>query len=187
MKKQDVGVESNTEKEKGQASDAFKRAGFNVGIGRELYSAPFTYVELNDGEWKVEKVQGRDVYRTYPNVKFSVTKIGYNDRREIVDLTIVDRFGNVRFLCEGGVQKKVNQGGQGSRQSAQSGIQAQTPPPAAQTSQASQRAPHGAPSPAIPAGGAVCPVCGGPISDAERDYSLRKYGRELCRKCQRNA
>ena len=33
----------------------------------------------------------------------------------------------------------------------------------------------------------VCPVCGGPISDAERDYSLRKYGRELCRKCQRNA
>ena len=82
VKKQDVGVESNTEKEKGQASDAFKRAGFNVGIGRELYSAPFTYVELNDGEWKVEKVQGRDVYRTYPNVKFSVTKIGYNDRRD---------------------------------------------------------------------------------------------------------
>ena len=187
VKKQDVGVESNTEKEKGQASDAFKRAGFNVGIGRELYSAPFTYVELNDGEWKVEKVQGRDVYRTYPNVKFSVTKIGYNDRREIVDLTIVDRFGNVRFLCEGGVQKKVNQGGQGSRQGAQSGRQAQTPPPAAQTSQAAKRAPQGAPSPAIPAGGTVCPVCGGPISDAERDYSLRKYGRELCRKCQRNA
>ena len=129
VKKQDVGVESNTEKEKGQASDAFKRAGFNVGIGRELYSAPFTYVELNDGEWKVEKVQGRDVYRTYPNVKFSVTKIGYNDRREIVDLTIVDRFGNVRFLCEGGVQKKANQSGQGSRQNAQSGRQAQTHSP----------------------------------------------------------
>ena len=129
VKKQDVGVESNTEKEKGQASDAFKRAGFNVGIGRELYSAPFTYVELNDGEWKVEKVQGRDVYRTYPNVKFSVTKIGYNDRREIVDLTIVDRFGNVRFLCEGGVQKKANQSGQGSRQNAQSGRQAQTTAP----------------------------------------------------------
>lgn len=92
------------------------------------------------------------MYRTYPNVKFSVTKIGYNDRREIVDLTIVDRFGNVRFLCEGGVQKKVNQGGQGSRQGAQSGRQAQTPPPAAQTSQAAQRAPQGAPSPAIPAG-----------------------------------
>lgn len=180
VKKQDVGVESNTEKEKGQASDAFKRAGFNVGIGRELYSVPFTYVELNDGEWKVEKVQGRDVYRTYPNVKFSVTKIGYNDRREIVDLTIVDRFGNVRFLCEGGVQKKTNQSGQGSRQNAQSGRQAQTQ---SQTTQA----PQGGQTTTIPAGGAVCPVCGGPISDAERDYSLRKYGRELCRKCQRNA
>ena len=40
VRKQDVGVESNTEKEKGQASDAFKRAGFNVGIGRELYTGP---------------------------------------------------------------------------------------------------------------------------------------------------
>lgn len=39
--KQDVGTESYTEKEKGQASDAFKRACFNWGIGRELYTAPF--------------------------------------------------------------------------------------------------------------------------------------------------
>ncbi len=128
------------------------------------------------------------MYRTYPNVKFSVTKIGYNDRREIVDLTIVDRFGNVRFLCEGGVQKKVNQGGQGSRQGAQSGRQEQIPAPrGADVPGGPESAPQGAPSPAIPAGGAVCPACGGPISDAERDYSLRKYGRELCRKCQRNA
>lgn len=42
--KQDVGVESNTEKEKGQASDAFKRACFNWGIGRELYTAPFIWI-----------------------------------------------------------------------------------------------------------------------------------------------
>ena len=39
VRKQDVGTESNTEKEKGQASDSFKRAGFNVGIGRELIQA----------------------------------------------------------------------------------------------------------------------------------------------------
>jgi hypothetical protein len=32
IKKQDVGTESYTEKEKGQASDSFKRAGFNVGM-----------------------------------------------------------------------------------------------------------------------------------------------------------
>ena len=40
VKKQDVGTESYTEKEKGQASDSFKRACFNFGIGRELYTAP---------------------------------------------------------------------------------------------------------------------------------------------------
>lgn len=42
--KWDAGVESNTEAEKGRASDAFKRAGFKHGIGRELYSAPFIWI-----------------------------------------------------------------------------------------------------------------------------------------------
>ena len=51
VRKQDVGVESNTEKEKGQASDAFKRAGFNVGVGRELYTGPFIYVVLAENEF----------------------------------------------------------------------------------------------------------------------------------------
>lgn len=44
VEKQDVGTESYTEKEKGQASDSFKRACFNWGIGRELYTAPFIYI-----------------------------------------------------------------------------------------------------------------------------------------------
>jgi hypothetical protein len=42
--KQDVGVESFTEKEKGRASDAFKRAGFQWSIGRCLYTAPFIWI-----------------------------------------------------------------------------------------------------------------------------------------------
>lgn len=46
--KQDVGTESYTEKEKGQASDSFKRACFNLGIGRELYTAPFIWVNAGD-------------------------------------------------------------------------------------------------------------------------------------------
>ena len=49
--KWDVGTESMTEKEKGQASDAFKRACFNLGIGRELYDYPVINVKLNDNEW----------------------------------------------------------------------------------------------------------------------------------------
>jgi hypothetical protein len=48
---QDVGTESNTEKEKGQASDAFKRACFNLGIGRELYDYPIIQIKLNDDEF----------------------------------------------------------------------------------------------------------------------------------------
>lgn len=42
--KSDCGTESNTEKEKGEASDSFKRACFNWGIGRELYTSPFIFI-----------------------------------------------------------------------------------------------------------------------------------------------
>lgn len=49
--KQDVGTESMTEKEKGEASDAFKRACFNLGIGRELYDYPLIQVKLEDSEF----------------------------------------------------------------------------------------------------------------------------------------
>jgi len=49
--KQDVGTESNTEKEKGEASDAFKRACFNLGIGRELYDYPLIQVQLTSDEF----------------------------------------------------------------------------------------------------------------------------------------
>lgn len=49
--KQDVGTESNTEKEKGQASDAFKRACFNIGIGRELYDYPVIQIKLLENEF----------------------------------------------------------------------------------------------------------------------------------------
>lgn len=43
--KWDCGTESNTEAEKGEASDSFKRAGFNWGIGRELYTAPVVFIK----------------------------------------------------------------------------------------------------------------------------------------------
>lgn len=44
IEKEDTGTESNTEAEKGLASDSFKRACFNWGIGRELYTAPFIWI-----------------------------------------------------------------------------------------------------------------------------------------------
>jgi hypothetical protein len=48
ISKEDTGTESNTEKEKGLASDSFKRACFNWGIGRELYTAPFVWIKAED-------------------------------------------------------------------------------------------------------------------------------------------
>lgn len=72
--KQDVGVESYTEKEKGQASDSFKRACFNWGIGRELYTSPFIWI----GADKCKIVQRNDgKYMCYD--KFSVGEIEYTD------------------------------------------------------------------------------------------------------------
>lgn len=48
VSKEDTGTESNTEAEKGLASDSFKRACFNWGIGRELYTAPFIWVSAEN-------------------------------------------------------------------------------------------------------------------------------------------
>jgi len=43
----DCGTESNTEKEKGQSSDSFKRACVNFGIGRFLYDLPIMYIDTD--------------------------------------------------------------------------------------------------------------------------------------------
>lgn len=96
--KSDVGTESNTEKEKGQASDSFKRACFNWGIGRELYSAPFTYINLQSSEW----YKGKDG-KPKSYAKFTVKEIDYDENRNINKLTIVDSKGSVRFTMGGNV------------------------------------------------------------------------------------
>lgn len=84
--KQDVGVESYTEKEKGQASDAFKRACFNWGIGRELYSAPTIFISLSEDDYKNGKLATR----------FRLTDIAYNGG-EVSYLRIVDGKGVKRY------------------------------------------------------------------------------------------
>lgn len=89
IKKQDVGTESYTEKEKGQASDSFKRACFNLGIGRELYTAPFIWV--TSGKCKI--VQKNDRYTT--SDRFLVSDIGYDDEGNINKLVIRNAKSNV--------------------------------------------------------------------------------------------
>lgn len=82
--KQDVGTESYTEKEKGQASDAFKRACFNWGIGRELYSAPFIWISKADANI----IDKNGKYACYD--KFVVDSISYNEKGDISTLAIVN-------------------------------------------------------------------------------------------------
>ena len=85
ISKQDVGTVSYTEKEKGQASDSFKRACVTVGIGRELYSAPFIWVSAQ----KCNIQRKNDKWICYD--RFSVTDISYSESREISGLTIVNQ------------------------------------------------------------------------------------------------
>ena len=84
ISKQDVGTVSYTEKEKGQASDSFKRACVSVGIGRELYSAPFIWVSAQ----KCNIQRRNDKLICYD--KFSVSEISYSKDREIIALSIVN-------------------------------------------------------------------------------------------------
>lgn len=89
--KQDVGTESFTEKEKGQASDSFKRAGFNVGIGRELYTAPKIFINLDKGEWKENN--GKVV----PTISLDVKEIHYDGDGNICSLVLVDGKGREKY------------------------------------------------------------------------------------------
>ena len=82
IEKEDTGTDSETEAQKGRASDSFKRACFNVGIGRELYTAPDIFVFKSD--LKTYTANG-DKYRCYDS--FKVTDITY-DGRTIATVTI---------------------------------------------------------------------------------------------------
>ena len=62
ISKEDVGTESQVDREKGQASDAFKRACYNWGIGRELYTAPDIWIPLDKNEVGSYEAKGKQVY-----------------------------------------------------------------------------------------------------------------------------
>lgn len=91
VEKEDVGSESDYEKAKGAASDSFKRACFNIGIGRELYSAPFIYIPIN-------KVQLRDKNgKKYVKDSFSVKHIETSSDKIITSLEIINQRGETVY------------------------------------------------------------------------------------------
>lgn len=84
IRKEDTGTESFTEAEKGLASDSFKRACFNWGIGRELYTAPFIWIPAGN----FSAFQDKGKWKTYD--RFQVTSIGYDADGNISQLTVIN-------------------------------------------------------------------------------------------------
>ena len=87
VSKSDCGAESNIEKEKGEASDAFKRAGFRWGIGVELYGTPKIKIPIEES----------DMYNGRFCQTFSLKDIQISPDHKITSLSIQDRRGNVRY------------------------------------------------------------------------------------------
>lgn len=83
VSKEDTGTESNAEKEKGLASDSFKRACVNWGIGRELYTSPFVWISAENCD--IKKSSGGKC-STFDH--FSVRRIKYDENRRIRYLVI---------------------------------------------------------------------------------------------------
>lgn len=77
--KADCGTESNTEKEKGESSDSFKRSCVCHGIGRELYTSPFIWIKAEDCKIKSFDFQGKKKYKC--DDKFVVEKIVVTNKR----------------------------------------------------------------------------------------------------------
>lgn len=103
IEKEDTGTESFTEAEKGLASDSFKRACFNWGIGRELYTSPSIFIfPKNDIKYKNNGKEVNEFFeykdgKYTTKTRFYVDYIDYDENRKIKDLLIRDDKNNIRF------------------------------------------------------------------------------------------
>ena len=110
VSKEDTGKESFTEKEKGLASDSFKRACFNWGIGRELYTAPLIWIPSENCEIKSTgrmDAKGKEVFTCYD--RFEVEQILYNENKVITALSIRNTTKNKRVFVYDKRPKKGEQ------------------------------------------------------------------------------
>ena len=106
VEKEDTGTESFSEAEKGLASDSFKRACFNWGIGRELYTAPFIWITKDNA--RLYKSEKTDKWTCYD--KFKVSEIEYNENKEIIKLSILnDNTGVIVFNYNSNTKPELNE------------------------------------------------------------------------------
>ena len=100
ISKEDTGTESFSEAEKGLASDSFKRACFNWGIGRELYTAPSIFILARKDmipKGKESEIYKNDKDKLETKTRFYVEYIDYDENSEIRNLVIRDHKNNIRF------------------------------------------------------------------------------------------
>ena len=166
--KWDAGTESNTEAEKGRASDAFKRAGYKHGIGRELYTSPFIWVSGDD--CRITEDGRPKCYDT-----FTVTEISYDNKGNIIVLAIINDKTHRQVFYLG---KHKNTPQQQNPQQTASEAQKQAPKPQA-----------------APDGNYYCEDCGLQIAGVNYEgkdrtpravaaRALQNHGRQLCWDCQ---
>lgn len=100
VSKEDTGTESFSEAEKGLASDSFKRACVNWGIGRELYTAPTIFILPNKDmipKGKETEFYENDKGKIETKTRFWVEYIDYDNNRNIQNLIIRDNKNHIRF------------------------------------------------------------------------------------------
>ena len=97
VSKEDTGTESSAEAKKGLASDSFKRACFNLGMGIELYDYPLIQIKLKQDELQ-ETGKTKPKYRASFNLKIKEWKweSEFKDGK-ITGLRATDEKGGIRF------------------------------------------------------------------------------------------
>lgn len=165
--KWNCGVESNTEAEKGQASDAMKRAGFCWGIGTELYSAPFIWI----GADKCNIVNKNGKLTCFD--KFIVKEINYTED-EVINSLIITKKGEEVYtfgLAAGKNTRSIVEPQSVSEAPARVERQAKKTAPTSDSTGDFQP---------------TCKDCGTSITIKVHDYSVKKYGAPYCMDCQKN-
>lgn len=120
----DCGIESREDdgnEKKGEASDAFKRAGTRWGIGRELYTAPPIFLRIPT---KATEVKGKMVYLPENKYsRYSVASIEYDENRRICRLLIVDENGEAVFSYPSRNSKSTDSGSKAVPSGKQTGVE----------------------------------------------------------------
>ncbi len=182
VSKSDCGIESqqtDDNKYKAESSDAFKRAGFKWGIGRELYSSPRIGVSVPVK--KVKTSTGKEKWTlAEPWKKYKVWEIGYNEAGKISLLKIADEKNAIVFSYpkDGTVVK--------TEKKAEPKAEPKTEVKAANSDFVEVTA-NSEEKPQEEYKKGFCADCDENISPAVYNYSLKKYGRPLCMKCQKLA